>query len=105
MIPRWKLWRLKRLMFSSLVNRIMARRARQRQRGQLGDFELEYLVGNGDDFDFGVSYLRCGNYRFAIKHGGQMFAPYICMSDIALSEGMGRGPEAHADLGGWLRSL
>ncbi|NIO39248.1 MAG: hypothetical protein GTO41_03020, partial [Burkholderiales bacterium] len=43
------------------------------------------------DFDFGVNYLKCGNYQFAIKHGGEAFAPYICMSDVALSEGMGWG--------------
>ncbi len=90
-IPRWKRWLMKRLMFSSLVKRIMTRRARQREKGRFGDFELEYLVGDGEDFDFGVNYLKCGNYQFAIKHGGEAFAPYICMSDVALSEGMGWG--------------
>lgn len=90
-IPSWKRWLLRRLMFSRLVEWIMKRRARRRQKGQFGDFELEYLIGDGDDFDFGVNYLKCGNYRFALKHGGEEFAPYICMSDIALSEGMGWG--------------
>jgi len=26
-----------------------------------------------------------------LKHGGEAFAPYICMSDIALSDAMGWG--------------
>lgn len=90
-IPRWKRWLLRRLMFSSLVKAIMARRARQKQRGHFGDFEIEYLIGEGGDFDFGVNYLKCGNHQFAMKHGGEAFAPYICMSDIALSDALGWG--------------
>lgn len=69
----------------------MARRARQKQRGHFGDFEIEYLIGEGENFDFGVNYLQCGNHRFAMKHGGEAFAPYICMSDIALSDALGWG--------------
>ncbi len=69
----------------------MASRARRRQKGRFGDFEIEYLSGNGEDFDLGVNYLQCGNHRFAMEHGGEAFAPYICMSDIALSDAMGWG--------------
>ena len=56
-----------------------------------GDFEVEYLIGGGDDFDWGVNYLECGNLRFAMQHGGEAFAPYVCMSDIALSDALGWG--------------
>ena len=90
-IPRWKRWLLRRLMFSSLMRKIMARRARQQQKVRFGDFEVEYLIGEGDDFDLGVNYLQCGNHRFMMQHGGEAFAPYICMSDIALSDAMGWG--------------
>jgi len=90
-IPRWKRWLFSRLMFSRLVKRIMARRARGKQKVRFGDFEIEYLVGEGDDFDVGVNYLQCGNHRFAMQHGAEAFAPYICMSDIALSDAMGWG--------------
>ncbi|MBT8763542.1 L-2-amino-thiazoline-4-carboxylic acid hydrolase [Desulfohalobiaceae bacterium Ax17] len=90
-IPRWKRWLLRRLMFSGLMRKIIARRARQQQKVPFGDFEVEYLIGEGDDFDLGVNYLQCGNYRFVMKHGGEAFAPYICMSDIALSDAMGWG--------------
>lgn len=90
-IPRWKRGLLQRLMFSRFVRKMIARRARQQQRGKFGDFEIEYLSGNGDDFDLGVNYLQCGNYRFVMEHGGAAFAPYICMSDIALSDAMGWG--------------
>ncbi len=87
-IPRWKRWLLRRFMFSWLVRKIVARRARQSQRVRFGDFEIEYLIGKEDEFDYGVNYLECGNYNFVKKHGGEKFAPYVCMSDIVLSEAM-----------------
>lgn len=90
-MPPWKRWLSRRLMFSRLVKGIVARRAREQKRGVFGDFEIEYLVGDGDGFDLGVNYLKCGNHRFAMKHGAGVFAPYICMSDIALSDAMGWG--------------
>jgi hypothetical protein len=90
-IPRWKRWLLRNLMFSGFVKKIMARRALRQEIGRFGDFEIEYVVGDGRDFDVGVNYLKCGNYQFAITHGAEAFAPYICMSDIALSDAMGWG--------------
>ncbi len=67
----------------------MARRARQQQKIRFGDFEIEYLIGEEDEFDFGVNYLRCGNYTFVKRHAGEEFAPYVCMSDIVLSAALG----------------
>jgi len=90
-MPRWKRRVLGRAMFSRLVNKIVARRARRQEKIRFGDFEIEYLAGEGDEFDFGVNYLQCGNYTFAKRHAGEEFAPYICMSDIALSEALGWG--------------
>ena len=42
-------------------------------------------------FDFGVDYVRCGNLELAKKLGAEAFAPYICMSDIVLSDALGWG--------------
>jgi hypothetical protein len=90
-MPKWKRWLLKYFMFSPLVKTIVKRRARNQEKARLGDFEIEYLIGKGGDFDFGVNYLQCGNLNFVKKHGGGEFAPYICMSDIALSDALGWG--------------
>ncbi len=90
-VPKWKRWLMKQFMFSNFVRKIMARRARTHETGLFGDFEMKYLVGKGDDFDIGVNYHGCGNYNFAMKHGDAAFAPYICMSDIALSDALGWG--------------
>ncbi len=90
-IPKWKRWLLRYFMFSPLVRMIVKRRARNQEKAHLGDFEIEYLIGEGGDFDFGVNYLQCGNLNFVKKHGGEEFAPYVCMSDIALSDALGWG--------------
>ncbi len=80
-----------RVMFSGLVRTIVAKRAGKGEKMRFGDFEIGYVLGNGDDFDYGVNYLQCGNYTFVKTHGGEAFAPYVCMSDIALGEAMGWG--------------
>ena len=90
-IPQWKRWLMKRFMFSRLARAIVARRARQQQRGRFGDFEIEYMAGEGDAFQFGANYLQCGHLTFVRQHGGEEFAPYVCMSDIALSDALGWG--------------
>lgn len=90
-IPQWKRWLMKRFMFSRLVRKVVARRARRQQKVRFGDFEVEYLIGEGDEFDFGVNYLQCGHLTFLKRHGGDEFAPYVCMSDIVLSDAMGWG--------------
>ncbi len=82
---------MRRFMFSRLARAIVARRARRQQRGRFGDFEIEYVAGEGNTFHFGVNYLRCGILNFVRQHGGEEFSPYVCMSDIALSDALGWG--------------
>lgn len=90
-VPKWKRWLLKQIMFSKLLGKVMARRAALKQTGRFGDFEIEYLNTENEPFDLGINYRSCGNYNFVMKHGGEEFAPYVCMSDIALSEAFGWG--------------
>ena len=89
-VPKWKRWLLKHAMFSKPVKRLMSQRATPGKTVRFGDFEIEYLAPD-QDFDVGVNYRGCGNYSLAMKHGGAEFAPYVCMSDIALSEAFGWG--------------
>lgn len=90
-VPKWKRWLLKQAMFSKPAKNVLAQRAALNQTVCLGDFEIEYLAPDLQDFDVGVNYRGCGNYSFVMKHGGAEFAPYVCMSDIALSEAFGWG--------------
>jgi hypothetical protein len=89
--PKWKRWLSGRLMYSGLVRRIMRRREKNNEQARFGDFEIRYRTGRGNDFDIGVDYVRCGNLELAKKLGAEEFAPYVCMSDIALSDALGWG--------------
>ncbi len=89
--PKWKRWLFKRYMYSGIVRRIVRRREEKNEHLRLGDFEVRYLTGDGSDFDIGVDYVRCGNLELAKKLGVEEFAPYVCMSDIALSNALGWG--------------
>jgi len=89
--PMFKRWFLKRLMFSNFLMRRVKRRAESGEQLKFGDFEVKYIVGNGKDFDWGVDYVACGNYNFLKTQGAEEFAPYVCMSDIALSDALGWG--------------
>ncbi len=89
--PKIKRWLLARFMFSSLVKKIARKRAEKGQQIKTGDFEVRYVIGDGEEFDFGVDYVACGNYNFVLEQGAEEFAPYVCMSDIALSNALGWG--------------
>jgi len=88
---RIKRWLLARYMFSSLAKKIARKRALKGQQIKAGDFEVRFVLGDGKFFDFGVDYVTCGNYKFVQDQGAEEFAPYVCMSDIALSDAMGWG--------------
>jgi hypothetical protein len=89
--PNWKRWALGRFMHSGIPRRIFARRERKDEPNRLGDFEIRYLTGDGSDFDFGIDYLRCGNLELVKELGAEEFAPYVCMSDVVLSNDLGWG--------------
>ena len=74
-----------------MVRRIARRREEKNEQPRFGDFEVRYLSGDGSDFDFGVDYVRCGNLELAKRLGAEEFAPYVCMSDVALSNALGWG--------------
>jgi hypothetical protein len=79
---------LKRLMHSRFLMRRVRKRAERQEHLKFGDFEVRYVLGDGTDYDWGVDYLGCGNYNFAKSQGAEDFAPYVCMSDIALGDAL-----------------
>ncbi|MHC4462961.1 MAG: L-2-amino-thiazoline-4-carboxylic acid hydrolase [Planctomycetota bacterium] len=78
-------------MNSRFLKRRVRRRAERNEQLKFGDFEVRYLIGDGEEFDWGVDYVACGNYNFMKVQGSEEFAPYVCMSDIALSDALGWG--------------
>jgi hypothetical protein len=89
--PKWKRSLFSRYMHSGLVRRIFKRREEKKKQMRVGDFEIRYLTGDGTNFDIGVDYVRCGCLELAKKLEAEEFAPYVCMSDIALSDALGWG--------------
>ncbi|MHC4707878.1 MAG: L-2-amino-thiazoline-4-carboxylic acid hydrolase, partial [Planctomycetota bacterium] len=89
--PRIKRWFLRRLMFSNFLMKRVKGRAQRGEQLRFGDFEIRYVLGDGEEFDWGVDYVGCGNYNFLKAQGAKEFAPYVCMSDIALSDALGWG--------------
>jgi hypothetical protein len=90
-LPAWRRRLLARIMGSSTTRRIVARRARGGGTHRFGGFEVRYHAGDGVAFDFGVDYLRCANLDFVRVNDGAAFAPFVCLSDLALSEALGWG--------------
>jgi hypothetical protein len=82
---------MKYFMHSNFLKRIVRRRAERGKQLKFGDFEVRYLTGDGEEFDWGVDYVGCGNYNFVKAQGAEEFAPYVCMSDIALGDALGWG--------------
>ena len=74
-----------------MLKRKMKKRAERNEKMKLGGFEIKYVIGNGKEFDWGADYVSCGNYSFLKTQGAEEFAPYVCMSDIALGDALGWG--------------
>ncbi|MHC4241327.1 MAG: L-2-amino-thiazoline-4-carboxylic acid hydrolase [Planctomycetota bacterium] len=88
---RIKRWFLGKLMYSNFLMKRVKRRDERGEHLKFGDFEVRYLIGDGKEFDWGVDYVACGNLNFLKAQGAEEFAPYACMSDIALGDALGWG--------------
>ncbi|MDX1778603.1 MAG: L-2-amino-thiazoline-4-carboxylic acid hydrolase [Thermodesulfobacteriota bacterium] len=83
-----KKWLIKKLMFSGLLKKRMKMRAEGNVQMKVGDFEIRYVIGDAKEFDWGVDYVKCGNFNLLKAQGAEEFAPYVCMSDIALGDAL-----------------
>jgi hypothetical protein len=75
------------LWFSSwLKDRLIKRAADSQLRKYPGNFVLEYVEGDGQEFDYGVDYIECANCKFLEAEDAFELAPYICAVDKTSSE-------------------
>ncbi len=77
---------LRRLIGWYLFTGFVKNRARKIAGRDLGGFTIEYVEEDGD---WGVNYRRCAIYDFLKEQDAKDFSPYVCLSDIALSDAMG----------------
>ncbi len=79
---------LRRLIGWYFFTGFVKNRARKRSGKDLGGFTMEYVEEDGD---WGVNYRRCAIYDFLKEQDAKDFSPYVCLSDMALSDAMGWG--------------
>ena len=84
-------WIAKKMYFSTIMKSIMRKMIAKTQQQSLSGFVLEFVEGDGQNFDFGVNYLECPMQQFVRDQGAEEFAPYPCLSDVVLGETFGWG--------------
>ena len=89
-IPKWKRWLMKQF-WHTIFGAMLKRRGKRNLKETLGNFELEYINGDGENFDYGINYKKCGHFEFLKQQGAEEIFPYVCLVDIALSDAFGWG--------------
>ena len=90
-VPRLLRRLLKFYLFSDFAKRRAHKLAEESQKHPFGEFAFRFVEGGGKDFDWGVDYTGCSIYKFMRAQGAEEFAPYVCLSDSALSDAFGWG--------------
>ncbi len=65
--------------------------AKSQLRKYPGAAVVEFIEGNGQDFDYGIDYVECSTCKFLAAQGAMEMAPYICAVDKPASELLGWG--------------
>ena len=80
------------LWFSRWLRKLVKKRAINSQRRIYpADFVMNYVEGDGQEFDYGVDYIECANCKFLQAENAFEIAPYVCATDKPISELMGWG--------------
>jgi len=80
------------LWFSRWLRKLVKKRAiKSQQRIYPANFVMNYVEGDGQEFDYGVDYIECANCKFLQAENAFEIAPYVCATDKPISELMGWG--------------
>lgn len=90
-VPKITRWLVEKLFFSNFIRKRMQTTTAQTQKQPLSGFVMEFVTGDGENFDYGVNYLECTMHKFVCEQGAAEFAPYVCLSDIPLGDTFGWG--------------
>lgn len=52
---------------------------------------IDFIKGDGKNFDYGVDYLECASCKFLTKQGAPELTAYLCPVDIHFSRALGWG--------------
>jgi hypothetical protein len=81
-----------RLWFSSWFKNRLSRRAVDSQLRQYpGNFVLNYIEGDSQEFDYGIDYFECASCKFLEAEDALELVPYVCAVDKPASDLLGWG--------------
>ena len=80
--------------------RIRRRAESSHERRYPGGYVLDYVKGDGQDFDYGVDYLECASVKLLEEQGAPELGPYVCAVDRFTSEMLGWGLHRNTTLAG-----
>jgi hypothetical protein len=73
------------------LRRVQKNALKSHERQYPGNYVYDYVLGDGETFDYGIDYVECGPVKFLTEQGALELAPYICPMDILSSELLGWG--------------
>ena len=80
------------LWFSPMFKNLLKKRAiRLQERRYPENWVMNYVPGNGQEFDYGVDYFECANCKLLRAENAFELAPYVCATDQPISELAGWG--------------
>lgn len=90
--PKWLLCLIGSFKYNKkYVNKLKEAAAKTQERRYPGDWVVEFIEGNGEEFDYGLDITECGICKFYREQGADELAPYMCLSDYIVSDTFGRG--------------
>jgi hypothetical protein len=69
--------------------RKLAERSQQRRYPE--DWVIEFVEGDGANFTYGINVTECGILKYLTRQGAPELTRYLCLTDYATSEAIGRG--------------
>ena len=90
-VPKFVRWLAEKVYFSNSSKKMIQIITAQSQKQPLSGFVLEFVPGDSENFDYGMNYFECAMHKFVCEQGAAEFAPYVCLSDIALGAAFGWG--------------
>lgn len=91
-LPGFFKWALRKSEFSSRHRKELKAFAQESQLLKYADnWVMEFVEGNGDDFDYGCNYSECAVLKFYRKMGAEKYMPYVCVMDFTSSSALGTG--------------
>lgn len=91
-LPAYKKRLARWLIFSGRMKRRWREALAESQRHAYpGNWEGEFVEGDGKTFDYGFNFTECAWLKLVGNEGGAEIAPYVCLCDYAKMRGVGIG--------------